>query len=134
MMAPEQALKKDRDDLRHLSEIISKRISLVFAEKFIGTQSSKIDRFILFFTWGLFFLALVSGGWALHQLHIAGSCSHMPSCKENIVEVAFRNALLRGEIGGILFGCGLLGLAFAAFRRVKSETGSVARPNKTIEG
>jgi len=95
-------------------------ISMVFAEKFVGTQSSKIDRVILFLTWGLFFLAIVSGGWALHQLHIAGSYAYMPSDDERIVAVMFRNAILRGEIGGVLFGFGLLGLAFAAFRRVKS--------------
>ena len=102
-------------------------ISLVFSDKFIGTHSSKNDQIILLSTWGLFFLAIVLGGWALHQLHIAGSCAYMSSCKEDIVTAGFRNTLLRGEIGGILFGCGLLGLAFTAFRRIKSETGSESK-------
>lgn len=93
-------------------------LSMVFAEKFLTIGSGKIDRFVLFLTWGLFFLAIISAGWALHQLHIAGGCAYLPCLKENMISVGLRNALLFGEIGGALFGCGLLGLAFTAFRRL----------------
>lgn len=96
-------------------------ISILFSEKFVGPHSSKIDQVILFATWGLFFLAILLGGSALHQLHIAGSCAHMPSCEKASVVLGIHNALLRGEFAGILFACGLLGLASAAFRRVKRE-------------
>ena len=95
-------------------------ISMVFAEKFVAADGGPVDRGILYVTWGLFFLAIALGGWALHQLHIAGSLVYMGSDNQSAVTSAFRNTLAWGETGGAFFGLGLLGLAFSAFRRIRA--------------
>ena len=93
-------------------------VSLVFAEKFLGSNS-KLDRTLLFFSWGSFFLALVLAGVSLHQLHIAGICAYRECPLQGVTATGLRNAYLYGEAGGVVLGLGLVGIATTAFRRLK---------------